>query len=75
MDAAGAPDPAGLTQFVVGTGGRSLYGFGDILPTSAAHDSSTYGVLELTLRPGGYDWRFVPTEAGGYIDAGSASCD
>jgi hypothetical protein len=75
MDADGAPDPAGMTQFVVGTGGRSLYGFGEILPTSAAHDSSTYGVLQLTLREGAYDWAFVPTEDGGFTDSGSASCD
>ena len=37
--------------------------FGDILPNSEVRNSDTFGVLELTLRPGGYDWRFVP-EAG-----------
>jgi hypothetical protein len=75
MNADGQPDPAGPVEFVVGTGGRSLYAFADILPTSAAHDSSTYGVLELTLREGAYAWRFVSTEDGGYTDRGSASCD
>jgi hypothetical protein len=74
MDASGAPAAGGTTEFVVGTGGRSLYGFGDILPTSAAHDNSTFGVLKLTLREGSYDWRFVPTRAGGFSDTGSASC-
>ena len=41
-----------MVEFVVGTGGRSLYEFDEILPTSAAHDNSSYGVLKLTLRPG-----------------------
>ena len=75
LDADGEPTNGGLTQFVVGTGGKSLYDFAEILPTSAARDSSTFGVLELTLHPGSYDWRFVPTEDGGYTDSGSASCD
>ncbi len=74
MDGEGRVAPGGLVQFVVGTGGRSLYEFGDILPTSAVHDNSTYGVLHLTLRPGGYDWEFVPTTPGGFTDSGSASC-
>ena len=52
-------------QFVVGTGGRSHHQFGDILPTSAVHDNSTFGVLHLTLRTGGYDWEFVPTTPAG----------
>jgi hypothetical protein len=74
MDVAGRPDPDGLSQFIVGTGGRSLYGFADILPTSAAHDSSTYGVLQLTLDDGGYEWAFVPVDGGTFTDAGSARC-
>ncbi len=61
MDVEGAADPDGMVEFVVGTGGRSLYEFAEILPTSAAHDNSSYGVLKLTLRPGAYDWEFVST--------------
>jgi hypothetical protein len=74
LDAEGWPDPDGLTQFIVGTGGRSLYGFADILSTSDVHDSSTYGVLQLTLRNGGYEWAFVPINGGTFTDAGSADC-
>jgi hypothetical protein len=74
MDAEGRPVSDGLTQFIVGTGGRSLYGFADILPTSAEHDNSTFGVLQLTLRDGGYDWAWVPASQGGFTDAGGADC-
>ncbi len=74
MDADGAADPDGMVEFVVGTGGRSLYEFGEILPTSAAHDNSSFGVLKLTLRPGAYDWEFVPTSDTGFEDSGTASC-
>ena len=74
MDGEGEPVSGGLVQFVVGTGGRSLYQFRDILATSAVHDDSTFGVLHLTLRSGGYDWEFVPTTPGGFTEAGSATC-
>ena len=74
MDADGEADPDGMVEFVVGTGGRSLYGFDDLLPTSAAHDNSSYGVLKLTLRPDAYDWEFVPTSETGFSDSGTADC-
>jgi hypothetical protein len=74
MDADGAVDPNGMVEFVVGTGGRSLYEFGDILPTSAARDNSIYGVLRLTLRADGYEWEFVGVSDTGFSDAGSAGC-
>lgn len=74
MDADGAAAEAGMAQFVVGTGGRSLYAFGQILPTSAARDNSTYGVLKLTLHPDRYEWEFVPASETKFSDAGSAAC-
>jgi len=74
MDAAGAASPGGMTEFVVGTGGRSLYAFATPLPTSAARDNATYGVLRLTLHPDAYDWEFVAATDTGFADAGSADC-
>ena len=74
LDAAGRPDPDGTRQFVVGTGGAPGYAFGDPLPGSEARDDDTVGVLQLTLREGGYRWRFVPVGAGGFTDAGSGTC-
>jgi len=74
MNAAGAADPLGLREFVVGTGGRNLYEIGDVLPVSEAHDSATYGVLKLTLRAAGYDWQFVPVAGSTFTDGGSSEC-
>ncbi len=69
----GATAPVrGIREFVVGTGGRSLYELsGD--PRREAAQARFLGVLQLTLRPSGYDWRFVPV-SGGYSDSGSADC-
>ena len=74
MDEGGEADSEGMVQFVVGTGGRSLYDFAAILPNSAAHDASTYGVLRLTLRPGAYDWEFAAASAAAFEDSGTAPC-
>jgi 3',5'-cyclic AMP phosphodiesterase CpdA len=74
MEVDGSADPTGMVQFVVGTGGRSRYAFGPILPTSAAHDDSSYGVLALTLYPTGYGWAFVPAAPTDFVDAGTAEC-
>jgi acid phosphatase type 7 len=58
---------------VAGTGGRHLRPFVATDPTSEARDASTFGVLFLTLRPSGYDWRFSPA-VGTFTDAGSSDC-
>ena len=66
----------GMRSFVVGTGGRSLYPVLRRLarPRSVVVNAQTYGVLRLTLRPGRYDWRFVPVAGSSFRDAGTASC-
>jgi acid phosphatase type 7 len=75
LDAAGRVDPErGIRSFVVGTGGRSHYGFAAALPGSEVRHSGTYGVLALTLARGGYDWRFVPEAGRSFSDAGSGRC-
>ena len=75
MDGAGGVhQEGGLRQFVVGTGGRSLYPFGAVNPGSEIRSDASFGVLELTLRPDGYDWEFVPVDDGGFTDSGSGSC-
>lgn len=74
MDSEGAAANPGVVEFVVGTGGRSLYEFGTALATSAARDNSTYGVLKLTLHQDSYEWEFVPASDTGFGDAGSAAC-
>jgi 3',5'-cyclic AMP phosphodiesterase CpdA len=74
LDAGGELDPAGLRSFVVGSGGKSHYRLEEPLPGSASRNDDTYGVLELTLRPAGYDWRFVPVAGGTFADSGSGDC-
>jgi hypothetical protein len=75
MDARGAVDQdGGVRQFVVGTGGRSLYRFGAINAASEIRSDASLGVLRLTLRPDGYDWEFRPVDDVGFSDAGSGSC-
>jgi hypothetical protein len=64
----------GIRSFVVGTGGKSLYPSLWARPGSVVRTSSTYGVLRLTLRPAGYDWRFVPVPGSTFGDAGSGRC-
>jgi hypothetical protein len=71
----GALDPEhGIREFVVGTGGKSHYGFEQIEPNSQARSSSTFGVLELTLHEHSYEWRFVPEAGEIFTDAGSSTC-
>ncbi|HUE99826.1 MAG TPA: DNRLRE domain-containing protein [Anaerolineales bacterium] len=74
MDARGEPDPLGVREFVVGTGGADLYSFDTPLPTSEVRDSSTSGVLKLILRETGYDWQFIPVVGSTFTDSGSAEC-
>lgn len=69
----GRADPLGPRLFVVGTGGRSLYPFGDPLPTSEVRDDRSFGVLELTLRPGRYAWAFRTVD-GAVADRGDDHC-
>jgi hypothetical protein len=68
------PDPNGMQAFVVGTGGIGMYPWEDRAPNLATQQADTFGVLNLTLRAGNYDWRFAPTSGGSYTDSGSMSC-
>jgi hypothetical protein len=71
----GAADPSfGIRHFTVGTGGRSFYSFGTVRPNSEVRNSTTHGVLKLTLHPGSYDWEFVPVAGKTFTDRGTGSC-
>jgi len=72
---AGALDSArGIRQFVAGTGGAGLYPLGAAIANSEVRNNTTHGVFKLTLRPGGYDWAFVPVSGGTFRDSGSGRC-
>lgn len=64
----------GIRQFTVGTGGASLYAVGRPAPNSEVVNTTTYGVLKLTLYPDRYEWEFVPVPGGRFTDSGSGTC-
>ena len=70
----GQADPKGIREFVVGTGGRMRHAFTTVAPNSQVRENGSWGVLELTLHPGSYEWRFVPVSGGTFSDSGSAAC-
>ncbi len=65
----------GLQEFVVGTGGRSLYQFQrDALPETAVRHDDSYGLLWLALREGGFEWQFLPLGVTAFSDSGLGEC-
>jgi hypothetical protein len=74
MDGSGTEVTEGLREIIVGTGGAGLYDFGAPLAASEVRDSSTFGVLKVTLYATGYDWEFVPVPHSTFTDSGSGKC-
>ncbi|HEV2122329.1 MAG TPA: RICIN domain-containing protein [Chloroflexota bacterium] len=74
QDASSRADTRGVRQFVVGTGGKSLYAFQNIKANSQVRHSDTYGILQLTLSADSYTWKFLPEAGKSFTDSGSASC-
>ena len=73
QDPNGNPDPNGIRQFTVGTGGARLYA-----PITIKRNSqvriSYWGVALFTLLEGSYTWEFKPIDSGGGTDSGSGGC-
>jgi hypothetical protein len=71
----GQPDPTGITEFVVGTGGKNHYAFthaplvGEVVRSQAA-----FGVVRMLLGPTGFSWRFDSAPGYSFSDSGSAAC-
>jgi hypothetical protein len=74
MNASGSAVSPGLREIVAGTGGESHYSFATILSASQVHNSSTFGVLKLTLHSTSYDWKFVPIAGQSFTDSGTTNC-
>ena len=74
MNGSGSAVSPGLREIVAGTGGMSHYGFGTSLSTSQVRNSSTFGVLKLTLNSSSYSWQFVPVAGSTFTDSGSTNC-
>jgi calcineurin-like phosphoesterase family protein len=72
---AGEADPSqGIREFVVGTGGKSLYAFLPPKPNSQVRSVDAYGVIKLTLHPDSYEWKFVPVAGKTFTDSGTDQC-
>ena len=67
-NASGTPDPGGMREFVIGTGGA---GGGSARTAANFH----FGILKLTLGAGGYSWEFLALPGDSLTDKGSASCN
>jgi chitodextrinase len=64
----------GIREFVVGTGGANHTSIPSVKPNSEVRNSTTFGVLKMTLHPTSYDWEFVPEAGGTFTDAGTGQC-
>jgi hypothetical protein len=75
VDSLGVVDATnGIREFVVGTGGASLYDFPTDSPLIKVRDNSSHGVLELTLAAGSYSWEFLAVPGDNFTDTGRADC-
>jgi hypothetical protein len=64
----------GIREFVVGTGGKNHGGIGTIKANSKVRNTTTFGVLKLTLNATSYSWKFVPVAGKTFTDSGTTSC-
>jgi acid phosphatase type 7 len=75
QDPNGKPDAMrGIREFVVGTGGKNQREFGLHKANSEVRNNNAFGVLKLTLKETGYDWKFLPAAGKKFTDSGSANC-
>jgi hypothetical protein len=70
----GRRDSKGMVQFVVGTGGRNLRGWGKLQPNTAVRSNRAFGVLKLALHEGHMGWRFIPEAGESFSDRGNRAC-
>jgi hypothetical protein len=72
--AAGAADPNGMVQFIVGTGGSRPDDLRLDAPNSEARAVEVFGVLRLELAPGGYAFEFITVAGPQFTDRGTGDC-
>jgi hypothetical protein len=75
QSSAGNVDPNGMREFIVGTGGGHPDSFdpAHVDPHSEARHDNVFGVLQLSLHAGAYDWAFEATD-GSILDSGTDTC-
>jgi hypothetical protein len=75
QDPTGTHDPVrGIRQFVVGTGGTGNRGVDAPVPNSEARWTDSFGILQLSLYPEGYEWEYVPESGSAFVDVGIEAC-
>ncbi|MBX7220999.1 MAG: metallophosphoesterase [Blastocatellia bacterium] len=74
QDADGRPNPRGIREFVVGTGGAQLYQFKKIAANSEVRNDRSWGILKLTLNAQSYSWEFIPVAGQSFRDSGTGTC-
>jgi hypothetical protein len=67
------PDPAGVQQFIAGTGGDDLRGVASPQPNSTKREANVYGILKMKLGAQDYSWEYVAV-GGQVLDKGSGTC-
>jgi hypothetical protein len=69
------PDPNGIREFVVGTGGASLdVSTKPLELNEEVRSAAAYGYIKLTLKSDGYDWQFIAQPGNSFTDSGSGIC-
>jgi hypothetical protein len=76
MDSNGNIDRTnGIRSFLVGSGGKNLRTFVTTpVNGSLKRNNTVYGVIQLTLKPTSYDWKFVPEAGKTFTDTGTQTC-
>ena len=70
----GVADPTnGIRQITVGTGGANHTSIATVAANSLVRNTSSFGILALTLHASSYSWNFVHA-TGSFTDSGSATC-
>jgi chitodextrinase len=64
----------GIRSFIVGTGGANHTSIATIAANSQVRDATTFGILQLTLHPSSYDWKFLPVPGKTFSDTGTGAC-
>jgi hypothetical protein len=73
MNASGQPSSTGITSFVVGTGGKSLYHSRGLRAGSQVYDASRAGVLRLKLGTHRFGYKYTTID-GRTLDQGITYC-
>ena len=70
----GLPQAGGMRQIIVGTGGSGHYAFNAPLPGSQVRNSTSFGVIVVSLHARSYSWRFRPIAGHTFTDSGTGTC-